>query len=137
MDPATPAPPPPPGAPPPPPGSLPPPPAAQAVSVTPAKVVYVLYLLSFLNGVTALVGLVVAYVYQGEAPPWLATHYRFQIRTFWIGLVYGLAGLVLTLVVVGVVAWAFIAVWTIVRSVKGIRALDRGQPIPDPATWLW
>ena len=50
-----------------------------------AKLVYILYLVSLLIGITAIVGLIIAYVNRDDAPGWLQTHYRFQIRTFWIG----------------------------------------------------
>lgn len=48
--------------------------------------VYILYLVGFLAGITALVGLVLAYVNRSDASAWLQSHYTFQIRTFWIGL---------------------------------------------------
>ncbi len=103
----------------------------------PAKLVYVLYLVSLALGVTSIVGVVVAYLYAGEAPEALKTHYRFQIRTFWIGLLYSLAGFLLTFVLVGFAVFAFVAVWLIVRCVKGLRWLDRREAVPEPATWLW
>ncbi len=103
----------------------------------PAKLVYVLYLVSLALGVTSIVGVVVAYQYAGEAPEALKTHYRFQIRTFWIGLLYSLAGFLLTFVLVGFAVFAFVAVWLIVRCVKGLRWLDRREAVPEPATWLW
>jgi uncharacterized membrane protein len=51
-----------------------------------AMVIYILYLVPF--GVTHIVGLVLAYVSRESAPDWLRSHYTFQIRTFWIGLLY-------------------------------------------------
>ncbi|HVI95554.1 MAG TPA: hypothetical protein VM753_16195 [Anaeromyxobacter sp.] len=120
--------------PPPPPFAPPPAPAKD----TTAKIIYVLYLLSFFAGVTSLVGVVMAYVYRGDAPAPLQTHYRFQIRTFWIGALYALlSSLLLMLFGVGVLGFAFLAVWIIVRCVKGLRFLDRREAVPDPATWLW
>ena len=121
-----------PTAPVPPPG--PPPPGA---SDLPAKIVYGLYLSSLVLGVTALVGVVVAYVYQGEAPEALRTHYRFQIRTFWIGLLYGVVSGLLVVAFVGFLGFLFIAVWLVIRCVKGFQQLSRYQPVPDPTTWLW
>lgn len=112
----------------------PPPPGA---SDLPAKIVYGLYLSSLVLGVTALVGVVVAYVYQGEAPEALRTHYRFQIRTFWIGLLYGVVSGLLVVAFVGFLGFLFIAVWLVIRCVKGFQQLSRYQPVPDPATWLW
>ena len=125
------------------PTNLPPPPPAVAPTTAPvkdttAKIIYVLYLLSFFAGVTSLVGVVMAYVYQGDAPEPLRTHYRFQIRTFWIGVLYALlSSLALTLFGIGILGFAFLAVWLIVRCVKGLRYLDRREPVPDPTTWLW
>jgi len=121
----------------PPPPPPPPQAPAQPASDTPAKLVYALYLASLVLGITALVGLVVAYVYQGEAPEALRTHYRFQIRTFWIGLLYAAVSLVLTPIFVGFLGFVFVAVWLIVRCVKGFQRLSRKEPVADPATWLW
>jgi uncharacterized membrane protein len=102
-----------------------------------AKLVYILYLVSLVVGVTALVGVVMAYVHRGDAPPWLQTHYRYQIRTFWLGILYAAAGLLLTLAVIGIAVLGFVMVWLIVRCVKGLQRVGRGEPMPDPGTWLW
>jgi uncharacterized membrane protein len=102
-----------------------------------AKIVYVLYLVSLAVGVTALVGVIMAYVNMGDAPDALKTHYRFQIRTFWIGLLYGIVGAILSIVGIGFLLLAFVAVWLIIRCVKGLKILDRNEAYPNPATWLW
>lgn len=104
---------------------------------TTAKIVYVLYLLSLVIGITSLVGVVMAYVNVGDAPEPLRSHYRFQIRTFWIGLLYALVGAVLLLVAVGGLVLVFVAVWIVVRCVKGLKYLDRREPYPNASTWLW
>lgn len=123
------------------PTTIPPAPQAPAPqpaqSDTSAKIIYVLYLLSLVVGVTSLVGVIMAYVNAGDAPEPLKSHYRFQIRTFWIGLLYGVVGVLLTFVAVGVLVLVFTAVWLIVRCVKGLKALDRREPYPNPTTWLW
>ncbi len=55
-------------------------------------IVYVLFLLGFLTAwITPIVGVVIAYMNRDTAPEWLKSHYTFQVRTFWIGLVCGLA----------------------------------------------
>ena len=59
-----------------------------------ANIVYILYLVSLVVGITGIVGVIMAYVNRADAPEWVQTHYRFQIRTFWIGLLYGLIGVV-------------------------------------------
>jgi uncharacterized membrane protein len=102
-----------------------------------AKLVYILYLASLVVGITSLVGVVIAYVYQGDAPEGLRTHFRLQIRTFWIGLLYGVLGALLSLLGIGLVLLLFVAVWLVVRCVKGLRYLDRREPYPNDGTWLW
>lgn len=102
-----------------------------------AKIAYILYLVSLAVGVTSLVAVVIAYVNVGDAPEPVRSHYRFQIRTFWIGALYGLVGILLLAVAVGGLVLLFLAVWLIVRCVKGLKYLDRGEPYPNAGTWLW
>jgi uncharacterized membrane protein len=100
-----------------------------------ATVIYVLYLVTVISGVTALIGVVMAYLYRDEAPAWLRTHYEFQIRTFWIGVLYSLIAGILCFVFIGFVLFFVIAVWWIIRCVKGLRYLDRRESYPDYQTW--
>ena len=100
-------------------------------------VVYGLYLLGLVNGLTILVGLVVAYINLDKAGPRMRTHYDFQIRTFWIGLAIFLSlGLligisaVLSLVLIGIpflmlflLLWFLLSVWFTVKSVLGLLQL--------------
>ena len=53
-----------------------------------AKIVYILYLVSLLFGITGIIGVVMAYINKDDAPEWVQTHYQFQIRTFWIGALF-------------------------------------------------
>lgn len=121
------------------PAPQPTPPAPQpAPGGTSATIIYVLYLLSLVTGgLTSIVGLVMAYVNVGAAPEPLKSHYRFQIRTFWIGLLYGVVAALLALAVVGFFVLLLVAVWLVVRCVKGLQALDRREPYPKVETWLW
>jgi uncharacterized membrane protein len=100
-----------------------------------AKIIYVLYLASILIGVTAIVGVVLAYVYKDEAPEWLKTHYQFQIRTFWIMLLYAVICGILCLILIGFLLYLVLLVWWIVRCVKGLSALDRKAAYPNPTGW--
>jgi len=103
----------------------------------PAKIVYVLFLVSFILAITGIIGLIMAYIYRGDAPEWLKSHYRYQIRTFWIGLLYGLV--VIISFVLGPLVFLttlLSAIWVIVRCVKGLKHLGRHEALPNPATWL-
>ena len=104
---------------------------------TTVTVIYILYLIGLAVGITHLIGVIMAYVNRGGGPEWTASHYELQIRTFWIGLLYGLIGLLLVFFVIGWLLVLFTAVWLIVRCVKGLKYAGMAQPYPNPTTWLW
>jgi uncharacterized membrane protein len=99
--------------------------------------VYVLYLTSFITGFTGIIGVVIAHVKIGSADELRATHFRFQIRTFWIGLFYVCVGFGLALVLVGFLILLWWCVWTLVRVIKGLMLLNDQRPIAHPSSWLF
>jgi uncharacterized membrane protein len=102
-----------------------------------AKLVYILYLASVVFGITSIIGLIMAYINRGQAPGWLQSHYQFQIRTFWIGLLYGLIGAILAIVLIGWIILLSTLVWFIIRCIKGLQALDKKEAHPDPTSWMF
>jgi len=106
-------------------------------SIDTAKVIYILYLVGLATGITAIIGLVMAYLNMDEAPDWLKTHYRFQIRTFWIGFLYCVLGGILSLVLVGFLVLLFWAIWLIIRVVKGFKYLEQRQAVPNVESWMF
>ncbi|MCX7893526.1 MAG: hypothetical protein N2544_14335 [Burkholderiales bacterium] len=73
-----------------------------------AHVIYGLYAASFFVGLTAIVAIVLDYIYRGDAEgTWLASHFRWQIRTFWFSALWG--GLLLVAMVVGIFMFFFTA----------------------------
>jgi uncharacterized membrane protein len=102
-----------------------------------ALIVYILYFVAYFTGITALIGVIIAHLQVGSGDPIASSHFRFQIRTFWIGLLYLVIGTILSVVVVGfaVLLWWFI--WSLVRNIKGALALNENQPIANPASWLF
>jgi uncharacterized membrane protein len=102
-----------------------------------AKVIYILYLVSLVVGITALVGLVMAYVYRSEGDACLKAHYRWQIRTFWIGLLYTFSGVLLSGIGIGFLILLFAVIWFIVRCVKGLQRLERHEPPANLNSWLF
>jgi uncharacterized membrane protein len=108
-----------------------------ASDTTLALIVYVLYFAAYFVGITALVGVVLAHVQVGSGNPFLDSHYRFQIRTFWIGLLYFVVGILLTFILIGfaILLWWFI--WSLVRNIKGVVALTNNQPIQNPSSWMF
>jgi len=76
-------------------------PAPVASNNTPAVLVYVLYGLGYFLRGPVLAGLIIAYVKLDERDTVMESHYRFQIRTFWIGLLYTPIATPLCLVLIG------------------------------------
>ena len=108
-----------------------------------ARIVYILYLVGLAFGITGLIGVIMAYVNRSDAPDWLASHYRFQIRTFWICLLYlvllwGIAVMLLLPIVfiVAVIVIMVLPVWWIIRCAKGLKYLSREEAYPDPESWF-
>ncbi|MGB7077114.1 MAG: hypothetical protein WBD53_07990 [Xanthobacteraceae bacterium] len=102
-----------------------------------ALIVYILYLAGFLTGVSAVVGLIIATMQIERADPISRSHFRFQIRTFWIGLLFAVVGAITLYVGVGVVILLWWIVWTAIRCVKGLLLLNAGEPIAAPQSWLF
>lgn len=103
---------------------------------TNVQVIYASYLLGFVVGITPLIGIVLAYMNRGKVGGWVETHYTWAIRTFWIGILYGLISLMLSLVLIGFLLMLAVAIWVIVRVVVGLQAVGRGEPIRNPESWL-
>ena len=120
----------------PPPPSAPPPSSAFSDERQMPLIVYILYLASFACGVTLIVGLVMAYVNRDTAPDWLKSHYTFQIRTFWIGLLYGCIAVLSCFILIGFLLLPAVAVWFIVRCALGISRLTRAEAYPTPQSWV-
>ena len=88
---------------------------------------------AFLFGWPSIVAVILNYVNRGEARgTWLESHFRWQIRTFWFGLLWVvLCGLfiVLTLGIGLLIAWlplGLVGLWFIYRIARGwLRLVDR------------
>lgn len=87
---------------------------------------------AFFFGITPFIGALFAYANRRDAPPVLATHYDAAIRTFWITLVVGFIGAVLTWVLIGFAILFVLWLWTIWQAVRGIQKVSAGRPIGSP-----
>ena len=101
------------------------------------KIIYFLYLAGIIVPFLSLIGLVMAYINKADAPDWQASHYQFQIRTFWLGLLYSIIGFFLTVIVIGWFLLLFVVIWLVIRCVKGMKWLDAEQAVPHPKAWLF
>lgn len=108
-----------------------------AVSTTTPKLIYILFLANIIVPFLGLIGVVMAYVNKADAPEWLQSHYQFQIRTFWIGLLYVMVGAILSVIIIGWFIILFTVVWIVIRCVKGMKSLDAQQAHPNPTGWMF
>ncbi|MFN3592737.1 MAG: DUF4870 family protein [Thermaurantiacus sp.] len=101
-------------------------------------VVSLLYLGGFITGVSAIVGLILAYVWKGEPHAgWEESHFQYLIRTFWIALGASVIAGILAVILIGFLLFPLIAIWFIVRCVKALLAAQKREPMPDPTTWMF
>ncbi len=113
-------------------------------------IVYALYLVGLFNGLTILIGLIIAYVNRDTASPNMASHQTFLIRTFWIGLIASIAsgmlmifgGTLLVILIglpfllVGAAMGGLVYIWFAVRCIVGLIYLSRGEAYPRPTNLL-
>ena len=89
---------------------------------------------AFLTGWPSIIAVILNYVKRRDARgTWLESHFRWQIRTFWFGLLWvGICSLfVLVTFGIGIaIAWlplAFVGLWFVYRIVRGWVALRDGR----------
>ena len=89
---------------------------------------------AFLTGWPSIIAVILNYVKRGDVRgTWLESHFRWQIRTFWFGLLWislCILFIVMTLGIGLLVAWlpmALVGVWFIYRIVRGWLALKDGR----------
>ena len=93
-------------------------------------IIYGLYALSLLVGVSAIVAIVMNYVKKDEvAGTWLESHFRWQIRTFWFALLWAVIGGITFVLVIGWFILTANLVWYIYRIVKGWLNLNDNKPM--------
>ncbi|MEQ8771503.1 MAG: hypothetical protein RIC51_01510 [Erythrobacter sp.] len=114
------------------------PPAGSGFDFNQPTVIALLYLLSFVTGITGLIGIVLAHVWQGDnREAWAASHFSYLIRTFWFGLLASFVAGLLSLVLIGFLLFPVIAVWVGVRSVLSLVKAQKHEPMPDPGPLLF
>lgn len=86
-------------------------------------VVYALQAISFVFGITyfiAVIAVIINYLkYPSVSGTWLQSHFHWQIRTFWFGLLWYVVGFLTTIIVIGWLILFANYIWLIYRVVKG------------------
>ena len=124
--------------------------ASEGSLVTWTHVIYLLHAFSLLSGILgaatvigafligwpSIIAVILNYVKRDEARgTWLESHFRWQIRTFWFGLLWVILCALFVIMTLGIgilIAWlplAFITIWFIYRVVRGWLALNARSPM--------
>jgi uncharacterized membrane protein len=126
------------------------PPVYAAEDRTLPIVVYVLYLVGLVNGLTILIGLAIAYANKDRAGPRMQSHYIFQIRSVWTALAWWIIGFFLlfwggifSFLLIGIpfaiLGWLIVGavhLWFGIRCIVGLVFVSQYEGYPRPRTWL-
>lgn len=91
---------------------------------------------AFLTGWPSIIAVILNYVKRGETRgTWLESHFRWQIRTFWFGLLWVVLCLLFVVVTLGLgvlIAWlplGVVGLWFIYRVARGWLQLNDRRPM--------
>jgi uncharacterized membrane protein len=91
---------------------------------------------AFLTGWPSIIAVILNYVKRSEVRgTWLESHFRWQIRTFWFGLLWVSLCVCFVIVTLGIgllIAWlplGLVGIWFIYRVLRGWLALRDRQPM--------
>jgi uncharacterized membrane protein len=103
----------------------------------PLAIYALLFFMSMSAGATGVVAIVLIYLYQDRGTDLTRSHYVFQKRTFWAGMI----GLIIALVLsrLGLAPLALLVgiptfIWVVCRCVMGFNHLFFNRPHPKPTT---
>ena len=93
-----------------------------------------------LVGVLGIIGVIVCYVKRDDARgTWVASHFRWLIRTFWYSLLWSVIGgiifwvLLLALFLGPIIAWVIwgvASIWVLYRVIRGYLLFSESKPVP-------
>lgn len=93
-------------------------------------VTYGLYALSWLTGISAIIAIIVNYLKRDDTAGTIyASHFTWQIRTFWWGLLWGVVGAITIWIGVGFLVLLVAGIWSIYRVVRGFLNWNDHQPM--------
>ncbi len=98
--------------------------------VTITNIIYLLQAIAVFTAFPFFIAVIINYVTKEDVKGTLAeSHYRWQIRTFWYSLLWGIIGAVLVFFLIGYVILFINYVWVIYRIIKGWLSFNNGQEL--------
>jgi len=125
-----------------------------------AKLIYFLFFASILGGITGFAAIVLAYIQRNSLGKqnWVQSHFTWQIRTFWLAMIWGSFGILLVVVsfitasakglqnrslndalitffnpfmLIGLAIIVISSLWFWYRMIKGCIVLSRDETVGD------
>lgn len=91
-------------------------------------IIYILQAIGLFVVVTYIAATVIIYIKRDEVKgTWLDSHFKWQLRTFWISIIAAAIGFITMIVLIGFVILFADGVWVIYRVVKGWLNLSEGK----------
>ncbi|AUZ04299.1 MULTISPECIES: DUF4870 family protein [Vitreoscilla] len=98
-------------------------------------IIYILFAIGVVTGLSALIGVIMAYVKRNDLESTVyADHITFLIRTFWIAFAASCVGFITTPIIIGLLILPLVFVWYVYRCIMGFIKFNERKPI-DPLAW--
>jgi len=93
--------------------------------------IYILLALGFVSGgLTAIAAVIINYIKRNDVRgSWLEGHFRWQINTFWFGLLWTIIALLTWIVLLGWFTGALVTIWLVYRIAKGAIYLNDNKTL--------
>ena len=109
--------------------------ALHALSVIMGLIGSAFIITSFLTGWPSIIAIIINYTKRNAVrDTYLASHFSWQIRTFWFALLWMIFAVILFITVFGIALSYIITVgaglWVSYRIIRGWLALNEGRPMP-------
>ncbi|RZJ08946.1 MAG: hypothetical protein EOP39_12635 [Rubrivivax sp.] len=94
-------------------------------------VVYVLYAIGMFSGLPALIGIFLNHLRLADVVGTVySSHFSWQMRSFWWGLLWWIIGGITVWIGVGFVILGMVWIWQVYRLVRGFLNWSDGKPMP-------
>lgn len=92
--------------------------------------VYILQIVGFFAGITWIVAVIINYIREDRVHgTFLEIHHRWQLRTFWYGLLWFGIGILTAPIIIGPFIILADFIWVIYRVVKGLINVTDNEPV--------
>ncbi len=93
-------------------------------------ITYVLYALGWMNGITAIIAVLINYIKREDAQGTLyESHFTWQIRTFWWSMAWCVLGGITIFIGVGFLVLGAAGIWFLYRIIKGLLNWNDFKPM--------